>query len=36
MAKFGGDFKIKIVAEAVQTENVGPNALEAFKTVMGG
>ena len=36
MATFGsGEFNIKIVAEAVQTENVGANAIEAFGTVMG-
>lgn len=36
MAKIGKDFTITVVAEAVQTENVGSNALEAFTTVMGG
>ena len=33
LAKVGGSFELTIVAEAVQTENVGSNALEAFQTV---
>lgn len=32
-AKMAGGFDINVVAEAVQTENVGANAAEAFKTV---
>ncbi len=32
---FGGDFTIDIVAEAVQTDNVGDNCYDAFQTVMG-
>ncbi len=32
-AAFKGDFSISIKAEAVQTENVGSNAFEAFATV---
>ena len=32
-AAFKGDFSIDIKAEAVQTENVGANAYEAFQTV---
>lgn len=35
MAAFaGGEFNLNIVAEAVQTEHVGANAIEAFDTVM--
>lgn len=33
LATVGGSFELKIVAEAVQTENVGANAKEAFATV---
>lgn len=32
-AAFGGDFTIDVKAQAVQTENVGANAYEAFATV---
>lgn len=32
LAKVGGGFELTITAEAVQTENVGANALEAFQT----
>lgn len=32
-AQMAGGFDIKVVAEAVQTKNVGVNAVEAFKTV---
>jgi len=32
-AAFGGDFTIGVKAQAVQTENVGANAYEAFQTV---
>ena len=32
-AKMAGGFDINVVAEAVQTENVGANAAEAFETV---
>ena len=32
-AEFDGDFTIDVKAEAVQTENVGSNAYEAFATV---
>lgn len=36
MAEFAlGEFSLKILAEAVQTEHVGENAIEAFDTVMG-
>ena len=36
MAEFAlGEFSLKILAEAVQTEHVGANAIEAFDTVMG-
>lgn len=34
-AAFEGGFTIDILAEAVQTENVGKNAFEAFQTVEG-
>lgn len=33
MSFIGGQFELTIVAEAVQTENVGDSAYEAFKTV---
>lgn len=33
LAEVDGAFELHIVAEAVQTENVGNNAVEAFKTV---
>ena len=32
-AAFGGDFTVDVRAQAVQTENVGANAFEAFATV---
>ena len=32
-AAFAGDFSITVKAQAVQTENVGNNAFEAFETV---
>lgn len=36
MAEFAsGEFSLKILAEAVQTEHVGANAIEAFDAVMG-
>ena len=36
MAEFtDGVFTMDIVAEAIQTENVGDNVFEAFATVMG-
>ena len=34
-AAFAGGFSITVKAQAVQTENVGANAIEAFDTVMG-
>lgn len=34
-AAFNGTFNIDVLAEAVQTENVGSNAYEAFQTVYG-
>lgn len=33
LAAVAGSFDLKIVAEAVQTENMGDNALEAFQTL---
>lgn len=33
LAEVDGSFELRIVAEAVQTENVGDNAVEAFATV---
>lgn len=35
LAKVDGSFDLTVKAEAVQTENVGDNALEAFTTVYG-
>jgi len=32
---FDGEFTVDVVAEAVQTENVGNNAYDAFQTVFG-
>ena len=32
-AKFAGGFEVKVLAQAVQTKNVGVNAYEAFQTV---
>ena len=32
-AEMAGGFQINVVAEAVQTENVGNNAVEAFLTI---
>lgn len=34
-AEFDGSFTIDVLAEAVQTKNVGTNAYEAFQTVYG-
>lgn len=35
VAEFDGNFTVNVKAEAVQTENVGDNAYEAFQTVEG-